>query len=46
MTDMIERPGTGRAAPAVDLLDSSGASWHLDDHRGHPVVLIFHRHIH
>jgi len=41
----IERPNVGEPAPDFTLPDSKGAPWHLSDHRGHPVVLIFHRHI-
>jgi len=36
----------GDPAPDVELLDVDGRSWSLADHRGRPVVLIFHRHIH
>lgn len=27
------------------LPDDAGATWRLSQHRGHPVVLIFHRHL-
>jgi len=43
---MLERPQIGRPAPAVDVVDTEGRPWRLADHRGHVVVLIFHRHIH
>ncbi|MEM9714707.1 MAG: hypothetical protein AAGA17_20975 [Actinomycetota bacterium] len=46
MAPLLPRPGPGDEAPAVDLPDASGRRWRLADHRGHPVVLIFHRHIH
>lgn len=41
----IERPTIGRPAPEVSLPDSTGKRWSLSEHRGRPVVLIFHRHI-
>jgi len=35
----------GDLAPPVRLPDHTGATWDLAEHRGHPVVLIFHRHL-
>lgn len=38
-------PSTGDPAPDVDLPDGTGGRWRLSDHRGRPVVLVFHRHL-
>ena len=46
MAGALTRPAVGEPAPAVSLVDATGAPWRLSDHRGHPVVLVFHRHIH
>ena len=35
----------GDPAPELELVDHEGLPWRLADHRGHPVVLIFHRHL-
>ena len=35
----------GSPAPPIELPDHSGGTWKLRDHAGHPVVLIFHRHL-
>lgn len=35
----------GDVAPDVDLPDERGERWRLSDHRGRPVVLLFHRHL-
>ena len=35
----------GEPAPALDLPDQDGRPWRLADHLGHPVVLVFHRHL-
>jgi peroxiredoxin len=35
----------GDPVPDVVLRDDTGSPWRLSDHRGHPVVLIFHRHL-
>lgn len=35
----------GDPAPAVELPAHDGGRWQLADHAGHPVVLIFHRHL-
>jgi peroxiredoxin len=35
----------GDDAPEVELPDHAGALWRLSDHRGRPVVLLFHRHL-
>jgi len=40
------RPAIGSHPPTVRLRDGVGKHWHLEDRRGHTVVLIFHRHIH
>ena len=32
-------------APELVLPDADGETWRLSDHRGRPVVLIFHRHL-
>ena len=37
--------GVGDPAPAFELPDHDGGTWRLEDHRGSPVVLIFHRHL-
>jgi len=42
----LERPRVGGPAPDIDLTDADGHRWRLPDQRGHPVVVIFHRHIH
>ncbi|MEO1059801.1 MAG: redoxin domain-containing protein [Actinomycetota bacterium] len=46
MAGSLARPIVGDPAPDVSLPDATGEGWRLSDHRGHPVVLIFHRHIH
>ena len=38
-------PNAGDPAPEVDLPDADGGRWRLSDHRGRPVVLVFHRHL-
>lgn len=35
----------GDLAPEIALPDHLGSLWRLSDHRGHPVVLLFHRHL-
>jgi peroxiredoxin len=35
----------GDAVPDVDLVDEEGRPWRIGDHRGHPVVLVLHRHL-
>lgn len=35
----------GDPAPDLDLVDADGQPWRLSDHRGRPVVLLFHRHL-
>lgn len=35
----------GDRGPDIDLPDSAGNRWRLSDHRGLPVVLLFHRHL-
>jgi peroxiredoxin len=35
---------TGDVAPEIDLPDEHDTRWRLSEHRGRPVVLIFHRH--
>ena len=37
-------PDIGDLAPAIDLPTHDGGRWRLADHRGQPVVLVFHRH--
>ena len=37
--------GVGDDAPTIDLPTHDGRRWVLADHRGRPVVLIFHRHL-
>jgi len=32
-------------APAIDLPDDEGGRWRLSEHRGVPVLVIFHRHL-
>jgi peroxiredoxin len=36
---------TGDLVADFTLTDDRGASWRLSEHRGTPVVLIFHRHL-
>lgn len=36
---------TGAPVPALSLVDDQGEIWQLSQHRGCPVVLIFHRHL-
>ncbi len=36
---------TGDLVADFALIDDSGATWRLAEHRGTPVVLIFHRHL-
>ncbi len=45
-TKGLARPAIGQPAPVVELGDGTEGQWRLCDHRGRPVVLIFHRHIH
>jgi peroxiredoxin len=35
----------GTPAPSIDVPTHDGERWQLSDHAGHPVVLIFHRHL-
>jgi peroxiredoxin len=35
----------GEVVPDVTLADHTGAPWRLGEHRGHPVVLVLHRHL-
>ena len=35
----------GDEAPGIELPDHDGNRWRLADHRGRPVVLLFHRHL-
>jgi len=37
--------GLRGVAPTLDLPDDEGRQWRLSDHRGRPVVMIFHRHL-
>jgi peroxiredoxin len=41
----MRRVEVGDVAPDVELPDQLGDTWRLADHRGRPVVLIFHRHL-
>ncbi|HHK42118.1 MAG TPA: redoxin domain-containing protein [Planctomycetaceae bacterium] len=34
-----------RPAPDIDLPRAGGGRWRLADHRGRPVMLVFHRHL-
>lgn len=36
----------GDPAPDIELPTTDRRRWHLEEHRGRPVVLIFHRHLH
>lgn len=38
-------PDRGDAAPDIDLPRVRGGRWKLSDQRGHPVLLVFHRHL-
>ncbi len=38
-------PSPGSMAPEVAQPDDQGGWWRLSEHRGRPVVLIFHRHL-
>jgi peroxiredoxin len=35
----------GDPAPDFEAVAHDGSRWRLTDHRGRPVVLIFHRHL-
>jgi peroxiredoxin len=35
----------GDRAPDIDLVHEQDQQWRLSDHRGWPVLLIFHRHL-
>jgi peroxiredoxin len=35
----------GEPAPEIDLPDDDGNRWRLSEHRGRPVVVVFHRHL-
>jgi peroxiredoxin len=35
----------GEPAPEIDLPDDDGNRWLLSEHRGRPVVVVFHRHL-
>ncbi|HEY3701993.1 MAG TPA: redoxin domain-containing protein [Acidimicrobiales bacterium] len=35
----------GERAPEIDLPDDEGNRWRLSEHRGRPVVVVFHRHL-
>lgn len=35
----------GDQAPEISLPDDNGGTWTLTEHRGRPVVLLFHRHL-
>jgi peroxiredoxin len=37
--------GEGDLLPSVVLVDHEGNRWHLEEHRGRPIVLILHRHL-
>ena len=42
----MQRPTIGAPAPAIELPTADGGRWRLADQLGHPVVIVFHRHIH
>ena len=42
MANPVQAPD---AAPEIELTDAGGGTWRLRDHRGRPVVLVFHRHL-
>ena len=35
----------GAMAPPIALADHNGNRWHLSDHLGAPVLVVFHRHL-
>jgi len=35
----------GDLVPDVELIDHAGRPWRLSEHRGHPIVLVLHRHL-
>ncbi len=35
----------GKPAPEIELPQVGGGEWRLSDHRGRPVLLVFHRHL-
>ena len=35
----------GDPFPDLELIDHTGQVWHTKDHRGHPLVLVLHRHL-
>jgi peroxiredoxin len=35
----------GERSPEIDLPDEAGNRWRLSEHRGRPVVVVFHRHL-
>ncbi len=41
-----DAPDVGDPAPEIDLPTPDGTRWRLSEARGHPVVLVFHRHLH
>jgi peroxiredoxin len=41
----VDAPSVGDPAPEVALPRPDGTRWRLSDHRGRPVLLIFHRHL-
>ena len=45
MGGMSSSVDVGDPAPEIALPDHDGATWRLSDHRGRPVVLLFHRHL-
>ncbi len=38
-------PVVGNPFPANTLVDHRGDEWTIEQHRGRPVLLIFHRHL-
>jgi hypothetical protein len=35
----------GDPVPDLELIDHTGATWRVSEHRGRPVVLVLHRHL-
>ena len=42
---MVTLAAVGDPAPEIELESAGGETWRLREHRGRPVVLIFHRHL-
>lgn len=45
MREADMQSGVGRLAVRFTLVDAQGRTHHLDDYRGHWLLLVFHRHL-